>query len=104
MKAIEMMKYLDQIMNLKRQMYQEARRMHLLAENAMEKIKEDYEEMYELRTATHFIKLEGEEVIAMAGAFIKDVCHFVITGTIPMDLSGTCMLNRNIATRVLLLH
>ena len=70
--AAEPVKYLDQIVSLKIQMFKDAGYESLLAENAKEIIKADYERMYAAKTASHFIKLEGDEVIAMAGAFIKD--------------------------------
>ena len=64
--------YLDQIVDLKIQMFRDAGYESLLAENAEEIISADYQRMYEADLARHFIRTEGDEVIAMAGAFIKD--------------------------------
>ena len=67
---------LSRIIDLKLQMYEEAGLLHRLAENPEGVIKKDYQSMYDAGTAKHFLKFEGDEIIAMAGAFIKDDIPF----------------------------
>ena len=63
---------LTQIITLKLAMFEAAGVANLLADNAASIILDDYLKMYAEGTATHFIAREGDEIIAIAGAFIKN--------------------------------
>jgi GNAT superfamily N-acetyltransferase len=71
-----MKNHLNRIIDLKLQMYEEAGRLHLLAENPRGIIAKDYQNMYDSGTAMHFLKFQGDEIVAMAGPFIKDDLPF----------------------------
>ncbi|MBA3027979.1 MAG: GNAT family N-acetyltransferase [Desulfobacteraceae bacterium] len=72
MELMELKKYLDQIVDLKMAMFREAGRIHLLADDAREIVKRTYQQMYEEDKASHFLEFDRNEIIAMAGVFIKE--------------------------------
>lgn len=72
--------YLPRIVDMKLRMFAESGRTHLLARNAASVIVEDYQRMYGLDIAAHFLAVDGSTVMACAGAFLKSdipYCYFV---------------------------
>ena len=68
--------HLDRILVLKMAMSREAGKIHLLAPDAGQAIRADYERLYAKGRACHFIEMEEDTIIAMAGAFIKEDLPF----------------------------
>ena len=63
--------YISRIVDLKLDMFREFGYDKYLAKNAREIIVEDYTRMYEENLAIHFLAKVDNDVIGMAGAFIK---------------------------------
>ncbi|HUE86018.1 MAG TPA: GNAT family N-acetyltransferase [Vicinamibacterales bacterium] len=62
---------LPAIIALKASMFAETGRAHLLADRFEELVLADYERLYDAGEAAHFVAVEGDEIVAMAGGFIK---------------------------------
>jgi GNAT superfamily N-acetyltransferase len=62
---------LPAIIALKASMFAEAGRTHVLADEFEELVLADYQRLYDAGEAAHFVAVEGNEIAAMAGGFIK---------------------------------
>jgi hypothetical protein len=57
---------------LKLKMFQEVEMAHILRVDFIQKVEKSYKELYEIGKAKHFIIEYDNEIIACAGAFIKE--------------------------------
>lgn len=72
---------LDSVIELKMKMFAEVGAIPFLAENAREKIKETYSNLYLNEKAAHFVIVQNGKVVACAGGVLKDdipQCFFKI--------------------------
>lgn len=60
------------IVKLKLCMFEEAGLTDILAEDAYERILNSYKELYEKRRTQHFVIEKRSQIVACAGAFLKD--------------------------------
>lgn len=72
-KMIERAKFnqMEEIVDLKLEMFRESGHLPLLADDAKQIILQKYTELYQLDDAAHFIVNQGDKVIACGGGFIK---------------------------------
>ena len=62
---------LSVIVDLKFAMFAEAGRVHLLSDRFREWVLADYRRLYSTDEAVHFVATEDNEIVGMAGGFIK---------------------------------
>lgn len=63
---------LEIIIDFKLKMFEDVQVEHLLCSNSKQVITEKYLKLYKLDKAVHYLKETNNEVVACAGAFIKD--------------------------------
>lgn len=63
--------WLPRIVALKLAMFEEAGFADRLAGDFLARVLRDYRELYASRQAMHFLALEGGDIVAMAGGFVK---------------------------------
>lgn len=62
---------LDELVELKLELFRESGHLHLLADQAKEIILQHYTALYERDEATHFIVRQEKRIIACSGGFLK---------------------------------
>ncbi|MFB5664239.1 GNAT family N-acetyltransferase [Alteribacillus sp. HJP-4] len=63
---------IPKLATLKLRMFQDADKENLLRENFLEEVEMKYIDLYKRKKATHFVIEHNNEIIACAGAFIKE--------------------------------
>ncbi|WP_262365325.1 GNAT family N-acetyltransferase [Halobacillus karajensis] len=63
---------IPKLATLKLKMFQDANKENLLRENFLEEVEIKYFDLYKRKKATHFVIENNNEIIACAGAFIKE--------------------------------